>query len=189
MRKSLILLGILDDSDVEWMLRSGVKRRVAAGAKLVVERQPLESIFVVLSGSFGVQIGKGDRVARLLTGDVVGEMSFVDARPPSATVVADEDSLVLDIARDEVRERLQDDVGFAARFYRAIAIFLSSRLRETSSRLGYGKVQLSEDHEDMDEIPEDILENLAIAGHRFTVLEERARGSIFSPKNEPERDR
>lgn len=175
MRKSLILLGILDDSDVEWMLRSGVKRSVAATDTLVIERQPVESIFVVLSGSFGVTIGKQTRVARLLAGDIIGEMSFIDSRPPSATVEADEESLVLDIPKDEVRERLRDDVGFAARFYRAIAVFLSGRLRETDSHLGYGKVQLAEDKEDIDQIPEDVMDNLAIAGHRFGILEERAR--------------
>jgi CRP-like cAMP-binding protein len=169
------LLGILDDSDVDWMLRFGVKRRVARGCSIVVERQPLESVYIVLSGSFGVTIGGDGRVAKLMAGDIVGEMSFVDARPPSATVAAEEDSLVLDVAREEVRERLRDDLGFAARFYRAIAVFLSSRLRDTVSRLGYGKVRLAENEEDMDELPEDILDNLAIAGHRFSMLEERTR--------------
>lgn len=174
MRKSLILLGILDDSDVEWMLYSGTKRRVPAKETLVQEGRQLESLFIVLSGSFGVVVGQNTRVARLLSGDVVGEMSFVDARPPSATVVADEDSLVLDIPRDVVRERLGVDLGFSSRFYRAIAVFLSSRLRDTVSKFGYGKVQMSEEH-DLDELPEDILDNLAIAGRRFTILEDRAR--------------
>jgi CRP/FNR family transcriptional regulator, cyclic AMP receptor protein len=175
MRKSLILLGILDDSDVEWLLRSGVKQRIPPNGVLVVERQPLESIFIVLSGAFDVTVGTGNRVARLLAGDIVGEMSFIDARLPSATVSAQEDSLVLNIPKESVHERLRFDSGFGARFYRAIAVFLSSRLRDTVSRFGYGKVQLAEDQEDFDEIPEDILENLAIAGHRFTILEERAR--------------
>lgn len=176
MRKSLILLGILDDSDLEWTLREGVKRGVSAGTRLVVERQPLESIFIVLSGSFSVQVGR-QRVARLLAGDIVGEMSFVDSRPPSATVVADEDSWVLDIPKAEVRMRLADEPAFAGRFYRAVAVFLSSRLRETDTHLGYGKVQLAENEEDQDEIPEDILDNLAIAGLRFTILQERSRAA------------
>jgi CRP/FNR family transcriptional regulator, cyclic AMP receptor protein len=174
-RKSLILLGVLDDSDLEWMLRSGVKKRIAAGEKPVVERQALDSLFVVLTGSFGVVVGGKERVARLLAGDIVGEMSFLDSRPPSATVVADEDSWILEIPRDQVTERLNDDQGFAARFYHAVAMFLSLRLRETSSRLGYGKARLTADEEDTDEIPEDILDKLAIAGHRFAILQDRSR--------------
>lgn len=175
MRKSLILLGILDDSDVEWMLRMGSKNRIPTGGRLVVERKPIDSLFIVLEGSFGVVVGKGERVARLLAGDIVGEMSFVDSRPPAATVVADEASWVLDIPREELRDRLSEDQGFAARFYRAIAVFLSLRLRETTSQLGYGKVRLAADVEDEDEIPEDILDKLAIAGQRFNILQERAR--------------
>ena len=175
MRKSLILLGVLDDSDLEWMLHAGLKKRVAAGDKAVVERQALDSLFVVLTGSFGVIVGGKERVARLLAGDIVGEMSFIDSRPTSATVVADEDSWILEIPRDRVTERLNDDQGFAGRFYHAVAIFLSLRLRATSLQLGYGKARLAADEEDTDEIPEDILDKLAIAGHRFAILQERAR--------------
>ena len=177
MRKSLILLGILDDSDLEWMLRTGVKKRIAAGGKPVVEREALDSLFVVLSGSFGVVVGGKERVARLLAGDIVGEMSFIDSRPPSATVVADEDSWILEIPRQQVSERLNDDPAFAARFYYAVAIFLSLRLRATSSQLGYGQARVAADEGDDDEIPEDILDKLAIAGHRFAILQERARAA------------
>ncbi len=175
MRKSLILLGVLDDSDLEWMLRTGIRKHVAAGDKPVVARQALDSLFVILTGSFGVLVGGKERVARLLAGDIVGEMSFIDSRPPSATVVAEEDSWILEIPRDQVNERLNDDQGFAARFYHAVAIFLSLRLRATSSRLGYGQTGRAADEEDEDEIPEDILDKLAIAGHRFAILQERAR--------------
>lgn len=175
MRKSLILLGVLDDSDLEWMLRTGVKKRVESGGTPVVERQALDSIFVVLTGSFGVTVAGKERVARLLPGDIVGEMSFLDSRPPSATVTADEDSWILEIPRDRVSERLNDDAAFAARFYHALAMFLSLRLRATTSQLGYGKARLGADEEDTDEIPEEILDKLAIAGHRFAILQERAR--------------
>ena len=177
MRKSLILLGILNDSDLEWMLRTGVKKRVATGDKAVAERQALDSLFIVLTGSFGVVVGGKERVARLLAGDIVGEMSFIDSRPPSATVVADEDSWILEIPRDQVNERLNDDPAFAARFYHAVAIFLSLRLRATSSQLGYGQARRAGDEEDDDEIPDDILDKLAIAGHRFAILQERARSA------------
>jgi CRP-like cAMP-binding protein len=174
-RKSLILLGVLNDSDLEWMLRTGVKKLVATGGKPVVARQALDSLFIVLTGSFGVVVGGKERVARLLAGDIVGEMSFLDSRPPSATVVADEDSWILEIPREQVSERLNDDPAFAARFYHAVAMFLSLRLRATSSQLGYGQARLAADEEDDDEIPEDILDKLAIAGHRFAILQERAR--------------
>lgn len=177
MRKSLILLGILDDSDVEWTIRVGVKQRVAVGSTIITEGEPLDSMFIVLAGEFAVLSGKArKRVATLLEGEILGEMSFIDSRPPSATVTATQDSWVLDIPREEVTMRLQDDVGFAARFYRAVAVFLSNRLRETVSTLGYGQQpRLDESVEDADEIPMDILDALSLAGRRFTILQERSR--------------
>jgi len=57
------------------------------------------------------------------------EMSFVDARPSAATVTAVAPSLLLSIPHEQLAIKLEGDEGFAARFYRAIAMFLSSRLR------------------------------------------------------------
>jgi bacteriocin-type transport-associated protein len=179
MRKSLILLGILDDSDVEWMLRAGVKDQIAAGTRLITEGQPLGSLYIVLSGQFAVSVGGASkRIATLLPGEILGEMSFVDSRPPSATVTADQDSWVLDIPRREITERLNDEPAFGARFYRAVAVFLSSRLRDTVANLGYGKaVQLDENVEDAGEISMDILDNVNLAGIRFSILQERVRSA------------
>lgn len=75
---------------------------------------------------------------RLRSGEIVGEMSFVDSRPPSASVISLERSVVLAIPPRHTRGEAADDVAFAARFYRSLAVFLSDRLRTTSGRLGYG---------------------------------------------------
>ena len=175
MRKSLVLLGVLDDSDVEWMLRAGRKRQLKAGDRLITEGVAIDSLHVVLTGAFGVMLGNKQRVAALLAGDVVGEMSFLDARAPSATVVAEEVSWVLEVPRQAVRERLADNLGFAARFYRALAVFLSLRMRATASQLGYGQARRDDEEADANEMPEDVMEQLSLAGSRFLQLQERAR--------------
>jgi CRP/FNR family cyclic AMP-dependent transcriptional regulator len=174
MRKSLVLLGVLDDSDVEWMLRAGAKRQLKPGDKLITEGQAIDSLHVVLTGAFGVMLAK-KRVASLLAGDIVGEMSFLDARAPSATVVAEEISWVLDVPRQDVRERLAENLGFAARFYRALAVFLSLRMRATAAQLGYGQARPDNEDADANEMPEDVMEQLSLAGSRFLQLQERAR--------------
>jgi CRP/FNR family cyclic AMP-dependent transcriptional regulator len=177
-RKALILLGILDDSDVEWMIRVGVKRQVGAGERLIREKEPLASFYVILDGAFAItaMATQDKRIATLYPGEILGEMSFVDARPPSATVTADLDSLVLDVPRTELSHRLSEDIGFNARFHRSLAIFLAQRLRDTVATLGYGKtVQLDESVEDDGEIPLDLLDSLSLAGRRFGILQERTR--------------
>ena len=120
--------------------------------------------------------GGSREVARLRPGEIVGEMSFVDSRPPSATVQAVEPSSVLAIPRLGLAARLIQDAPFAARFYRAIAVFLSDRLRSTVGLLGYGSGQTLEDQASYaDEIDTAVLDNVSLAGARFDILQRRLR--------------
>jgi CRP/FNR family transcriptional regulator, cyclic AMP receptor protein len=178
MRKALFFLGILNDADVEWMISTGVKQRLNPGEVLIEEGQPAASIFLVLEGVLSVvaQSAGGQEIARLRSGEIVGEMSFVDSRPPSATVRAVEPSSVLVIPRRDLAERLSQDSHFAARFYRAIAVFLSDRLRYTVGRLGYGSGEpLEEQTSYAEEIDPAVLDNVSLAGARFEILQRRLR--------------
>lgn len=178
MRKALIFLGILDDMDIEWLIRTGVKGNVLDGTVLIEERKPIDSLYFVLDGEFEVYIANGKAIAVLRAGEVLGEMSFVDSRPPSASVRAKRDSIVLAISREELREKLEEDTGFAARFYRSIAAFLTDRLRTTTSRLGYGdQLHLDEEVEDLDEVAPDFLDSMTLAGTRFEELLRRLSGA------------
>ena len=98
-------------------------------------------------------------------------------RPPSATVAALGDVQVLRLEREAVVARLETDEAFAARFYRAIAIFLADRLRDTVVRLGYGEVErLSEADEIQGELDDHTLGTLHLAGGRFNRLLELLLG-------------
>jgi len=119
MRKALLVLGILNDSYLDWMIASGVRREIATGDVLIHEGKPVDSVFLVLDGALSVTSrAMGNReVARLLSGEIVGEMSFIDSRPPSATERAIERSSVLVLARASLQAKLDTDSPFAARFY------------------------------------------------------------------------
>ena len=177
MRKALFFLGILNDADVEWMIATGAKQQLNPGEVLIQEGEPATSIFLVLEGVLSVVAKAANReVARLRPGEIVGEMSFVDSRPPSATVQAVEPSSVLAIPRRGLEARLLQDASFAARFYRAIAVFLSDRLRSTVALLGYGSGQTLEDQASYaDEIDPAVLDNVSLAGARFDILQRRLR--------------
>jgi bacteriocin-type transport-associated protein len=175
-RKVLYLLGQLTDLDVEWLIARGAKQQVTAGTVLIEQGRPVSALYVVLSGSLTVSfrgLGGGNSVP-LGCGEVVGEMSFIDARPPSATVTAARDAVVLAIPRTELSRKLDQDSGFAARFYRAVALFLSHRLRATVLRLGYGKGrELDEDVEAEDELDPAVLDYVHLAGSRFDRVLQR----------------
>lgn len=81
----------------------------------------------------------GVTLARLGTGAIFGEISFLDGLPTSASVVAESPATLLVIPGDEIRRLGADDTEFAARFYRALAVALAGRLRALNRRIGNRK--------------------------------------------------
>ena len=181
MRKVLFLFGQLNDDDVEWMLSTGVRRFVPSGVNLIEQGVPVDAVFILLEGRLAVWL-KGKRgpereLARLNAGEIVGEMSFVDSRPPSATVRAQEDSTVFAIPKPALNAKLATDAGFAARFYRALAIYLSTTVRERHRALGgsgTGEAPEEEEEEDgADELDPNVLDGIYLAGERFDRMVKR----------------
>ncbi len=171
MRRALYFLGILDDVDVAWMMRNGQKLTLAPGEHLIRQGTPAEWLYFVLDGRLVVYTQAVPHVAELKAGDVVGEISFVDARPPTASVRAELESKVGAIPRAALQEKLRQDVGFAARFYQSLAVFLADRLRTTTGSLGSADVQLTEDIEDVDELAPHLMANISMAGLRFNEMQ------------------
>ncbi|MBN2216599.1 MAG: cyclic nucleotide-binding domain-containing protein [Pirellulales bacterium] len=169
MRKVLFLLSQLSDSDLEWMVASGNKQTVPAGTVLIEEGRRIDDLYILLDGTLEISASQlGDQPFRLGCGEVVGEVSLLDSRPPTATVTAAVDSMVWAIPHDRLERRLDEDAGFAARFYHSLAVFLAHRLRNTYQRLGYGKERpMDEDQEYEDELSPELLDTVHLAGSRF----------------------
>lgn len=182
MRKVLFLFGQLNDEDIEWMLTAGTKRVVAEGSVLIEQGVASDFVFILLEGRLAVLLkprrGPEREIARLNAGEIVGEMSFVDARPPSATVRALEDSTVFAIPKSALSNRLSTNEGFAARFYRALAIFLSTTVRERHRAIGYGsqlgpEEEPGDEEDDADELDVNVLDGVYLAGERFNRMVRR----------------
>jgi CRP/FNR family cyclic AMP-dependent transcriptional regulator len=133
---AVFVFGLLTDADVEWMARTGEQRRIKDGEVLIREGEPLTSIILLLQGECAVSDRGAGEIARLGVGEILGEMSFLDSAPPSATVTAVGDGLALFLDKKTLAHRLESDIAFASRFYRALAVFLADRLRTTVRRLG-----------------------------------------------------
>jgi CRP/FNR family cyclic AMP-dependent transcriptional regulator len=163
MRKVLYILSRLSDEDVEWMASSGERRRLPVGAVLIRQGVPFDALIFMINGQVKVEIEDIGEVARLGSGEILGEMSLIDDSPPSATVTAVEPSQILAIDRHLLEARLQADRDFAARFYRAVAMFLSVRMRATVQRLGYGSAPPTTE----EELDLALLDTVHVAGARF----------------------
>ena len=202
MRQVFFVFGELSDSDIDWLIAAGHREEIPAGAVLISEGRPVDGLYILLNGGMTVSVCEQERnplalvfanldgdgsetsdreIARLLRGDIVVEMPFVDEHLPTTTVKAFEDSLVLMIPRQQLAIKLQQDVIFASHFYRMIAIILSDRLRDIVSRVGYGRrvyfegQTLGEDVEYEDELDLTVLDHAALAGARFDWMLQRLR--------------
>lgn len=137
MQTALGLLSELNEEDVDWIFHTGFERHVNADTVIVREDEPLPYLYIVLEGLFGVRIASipDSEIGRLGSGEIIGEISFLENMLPSATVTAIESSLLLEIPSVLLAERLEAIPSFGAQFYRALAILNSRRVRERVSSL------------------------------------------------------
>lgn len=189
MRKALYIFGLLNDADVELLATLGRVRTVPAGAVLIAQGRQLDRLYILLDGHMDVAVAGVGTVATLGSGEVLGEMSFVDSAPTSATVRALDDVRLLDLPRAELEARFVADPAFGMRFFKAIAVFLAERMRSTVQRLGYGRdaargaddavadavaggvrAGLAAPELLEDELDDGLLGSVGIAGERFARL-------------------
>ncbi len=183
MKRALYLLAELSDRDFDWLIRTGKQKEIPAGTVVIQEGEPIDALYIVLEGKLSVsaEAVEGEEIAVLSSGEIVGEMSFVDARPPSATVKAIEPTVLWAIPRNQLRAKLLQDNAFAAHFYQAIAAFLSDRLRGTVSRLGYSRYrQLNEDVTSEFNLNPEISASLEVAKLRLHWLLQRLKNLVVN---------
>jgi len=168
MKRVLFMLGQLSDSDIEWLIDNGSKQTINQDEYLVTQGKSIESIYIVLSGGFKIynKENPSHEIASIGSGEIIGEMSFLDERPPSVSVKATQFSNVFSISLARIKQKMEVDTRFAARFYYSVALFLSDRLRKTTGRLGYGVPQ----DDEIDEININVLSNIGQAGSRFSRI-------------------
>ena len=124
----------LTENDHVLIMSKAKPTTFAAGEALIREGTPSPAFYMIRSGSVRVQRGN-TRLATLDAGNVCGEMTLLEASPASATVIAEETVVVDAVDVENMREIFLAFPHLGSRFYRSIALTLSSRLRDTSCRL------------------------------------------------------
>lgn len=170
MNKVLYIFGQMTDNDIDWLINNGKKEKIKKSTVLIQKGKLIDNIYIVLDGLFGIYSGKNSDtlITKLDSGEIIGEMSFVDTTPPFVTVIADMDSLVYSISKSSLMDKIEKDSGFGCRFFRAISVFLADRLRENTVLLGYGnKDDIKEYMNDIQQLDSLIIDKISIAGDRF----------------------
>ncbi|MEI6302256.1 MAG: cyclic nucleotide-binding domain-containing protein [Betaproteobacteria bacterium] len=129
MRSSLIFFECLDDDDVAWIYHACHKVHYVDKDVLIDAGMVAAEIFILLEGKCRVESVAGQFLDLLSSGDIIGEVSFVDKRKTATRVSAQGGCAVAVIDGEQLREKLQTDVAFCSRFYLAAARVLAYRLR------------------------------------------------------------
>jgi CRP-like cAMP-binding protein len=176
MRKVLFIFSVLTDSDVEWLAQTGERMHLDGGTTLIPLGARVDNVYFLLDGRLTVRTRAGETIATMESGEVIGEMSLVDPAPTTVSVEVAADSTVLRLSNAVVRDKLASDLGFASRFYRALCVFLADRMRHATRRMGYGSAGPSHDDAGEQELNDDLLDNVHLAGARFERMLRRLAG-------------
>lgn len=96
----------LSDEETEKLANASKSRIYAPGEAIVHKGKEGNSMFVILSGSVKVQIPEGTyqkTVGKLAKDDFFGEMSLLTGEPRSASVIAEEETEVLQIKKEALK--------------------------------------------------------------------------------------
>lgn len=133
------LFGKLSASDISKLTNSMVAVELPEGDAIYVEDEPADYVSLLISGKLTVlketEKGKSRQIAVILPGRSVGEMSMVDGKPHSATVVAGEQSIVAVLSKDAMESLVKSDPKLGTHLFRSFAEIISIRLRKTNNVL------------------------------------------------------
>jgi len=176
MFKSIFILTELDNDDLDWIAQKGRKKIIKKDTTLIYEGTNINGFYIILEGLFKITTkASGNKIiAKVGTGELLGEISFIDPRPPLATVTALEDSIVLEISRLELNFKLFRNIGFASRFYRGLSMCLADRMHTMISQLGRDQTnrnhKKNQEENPLDQLNPYIVNNLEIAQVKFNWL-------------------
>jgi small-conductance mechanosensitive channel/CRP-like cAMP-binding protein len=113
----------LNDDEIDKLARASAFRVFAPGEKIVRKGQKGSSMFIVHRGTVTVQVreeGKIKPIRQLKEGGFFGEMGLFTGEPRTATVVADEETEVLEIKHFCLKPILEDNPELVESFGKII---------------------------------------------------------------------
>jgi selenocysteine lyase/cysteine desulfurase/CRP-like cAMP-binding protein len=135
--RTLPFLNGFDEQELERLTNSLQAWELERGATLFTEGSTARSAFVVLRGAIEVTRVRGDRRLRLATvgpGRLLGELSLIDGGTRTATCVAAEPTLVLELDGDALTGLLEGGSPAGLDFLQAVNRALLAALHATDAR-------------------------------------------------------
>jgi CRP/FNR family transcriptional regulator, cyclic AMP receptor protein len=131
--------GGLSDASLDRLVSMLVERRFDAGATVVAEGDQGRSMFIVHSGQLVVskrlESGRVLRMSGLEPGDFFGEMTLIEMQNRSATVVAENPTVLYELTARELYTCYKTDIHAYVMVMQNINRELCRRLRRADNRI------------------------------------------------------
>jgi len=138
------IFGGIRDDILQFILDASPIVSMAKGKFFFREQEPASSMFVLERGKCAILKSWKSReylLHELNTGDCFGEMSLIDLQPRSASVLATEDSVAIEIASATLYQVYKKDLEQLALIYMNMGREVSRRLRETDERMFQSRIE------------------------------------------------
>lgn len=133
------LFETLTERDLADLVHFMHERRFASGEILCTRGEHGNTMIVVVQGALSAVVPGSDNtpreIAHLGEGGVLGEMFCIDPAPRPATVVASEETTILELGRDDLVRMRQQAPRAAAALVSAVFHNVLKRLRSVDERI------------------------------------------------------
>ncbi len=137
--KAVDILKELTDEEIKSVGKLATTKEYESGESIVRAGDEGDALYIIKSGSVRVSKvgfnGNDELLALLGEGEHFGELSILDREIRSADITVNEKCSLLEINAEEIKRLLLDDCKVAAKIYKAFAVTLSNRLRESNENL------------------------------------------------------
>lgn len=134
-----IFFAHVSQDDIALLLNHTEERAYLADESVILEGKPPGRVFLLLSGLLSVYIeglgGERTELTRLGPGELIGDVSWLDNCPASASVRTLENSLALSIDTRRLDDLLAAEPRLAAPMLRAVAALNAARVRRLTQQL------------------------------------------------------
>ncbi len=134
-----MFLNSMNAEEMALIERVGVIRKFPRGTPLMIEGEMGSSFMLVLSGTVevrkGLRGGKYKKLVELKACDLLGEIAFLGVQPRTASVVAMEDTEVIEFERKDFLKLIDKHPVIGVKAYRGMAEELAHRLSRSGEEL------------------------------------------------------
>ncbi len=149
--KNIEIFKGLDETGYTKLANITVEKTYKPGDYVVRKGDPSDALYILVEGICDVKIEYGDKkqftIHKLNSGDVFGEIGFIDGRPRSADIVAVEPSKVVALHREVLWDFAKSNPEIGLKIMHNLTQEICERMRHTNEQFNkfYMKAKIKDE--------------------------------------------